>query len=77
MIFHRCRGGKPAASADAANNETGYRVYREGLVLATLPSNPTTYTDSPPFGGPYECSVEAVSVDGASVHATVQCHACQ
>jgi CSLREA domain-containing protein len=63
--------------ADAANNETGYRVYREGSVLATLPANTTTYTDSPPFGGPYTYSVEAVSVDGASAQATVQSHACQ
>jgi hypothetical protein len=63
--------------ADAANNETGYRVYREGSVLATLPANTTTYTDSPPFGGPYTYAVEAVSVDGASAQATVQSHACQ
>ena len=31
---------------DRATNETGYRVYRDGELLAELPANSTSYTDS-------------------------------
>jgi len=62
---------------DAATNETGYRVYRDGVVLATLPANTTSYTDSPPMGGPYTYAVEAISAEAASMQLTVQSQACQ
>jgi hypothetical protein len=62
---------------DAAANETGYRVYRDGVVLTTLPANSTSYTDSPPLGGPYTYAVEAITADAASDQATVQSQACQ
>lgn len=32
--------------ADNANNETGYRIFRNGEQLAELPANSTTFTDS-------------------------------
>jgi hypothetical protein len=32
--------------ADNANNETGYRVFRNGEALAELPANSTTFTDT-------------------------------
>ena len=31
---------------DKANNETGYRVFRNGEAVAELPANSTTYTDT-------------------------------
>ena len=31
---------------DKANNETGYRVFRDGEVVAELPANSTSYTDT-------------------------------
>jgi hypothetical protein len=56
---------------DAANNETGYRVYRDGALLATLPAGETSYTENPPFGGPYTYAVEAFNKDAVSAQATV------
>ncbi len=35
--------------ADNANNEAGYRVFRNGEALVELPANTTTYTDSYPI----------------------------
>jgi len=57
---------------DAASNETGYRVYRSGELLATLPAGSTTYTDNPPYGGPYTYAVEAYNKDAALPRATVE-----
>jgi len=62
---------------DAATNETGYRVYRDGVLLATLPANTTTFTDSPPLGGPYTYAVESITADAASEQVSVQTQACQ
>jgi hypothetical protein len=42
--------------ADNANNETGYRIFRNGEALAELPANTTTYTDT--FVLPPDQSVE-------------------
>jgi hypothetical protein len=62
---------------DAATDETGYRIYRDGVLLATLPANSTSYTDSPPLGGPYSYAVEAINADAASEQVTVQSQVCQ
>jgi hypothetical protein len=62
---------------DAATNETGYRVYRDGVVLATLPAKHPSYTDSPPMGGPYTYAVEAISAGTPRRRVTVQSQACQ
>ncbi len=35
--------------ADNANNETGYRIFRNGEQLVELPANSTTYTDAYPL----------------------------
>ena len=59
------------------SNETGYRVYRDGVLLVTLPANSTTYTDNPPFGGPYTYAVEAFNKDAASPRATVVEEGCK
>ena len=62
---------------DVANNETGYRVYRDGALLETLPANSDSYTDSPPYGGPYTYAVEAYNQDAASADATVVEEGCK
>lgn len=33
---------------DNANNENGYRVYRDGVLVATLAANSTTYSEVAP-----------------------------
>jgi uncharacterized protein YraI len=51
---------------DLANNEQGYRVYRDGALIATLGVNVTKYTDAPAYGGPYVYGVEAYNSGGVS-----------
>lgn len=51
---------------DNANNETGFRVYRDGNLIATLGPNVTEYNDQPPYGGPYTYTVESYNGGGAS-----------
>ena len=57
---------------DAADNEDGYRVYREGALIATLGANATSFTDNPPYGGPYTYGVETFNSAGSSTRPTVQ-----
>ncbi len=61
---------------DVAANETGYRVYRNGELIASLPANTTSYTDNPPHGGPHTYEVEAFNQFGVSARASVQDAAC-
>jgi uncharacterized protein YraI len=56
---------------DVANNEDGYRVFRDGQLLATLGKNSTGYKDNPPGSGPYTYGVEAFNVAGTSSRPTV------
>lgn len=56
---------------DTANNEQGFRVYRNGSLVTTLGPNSTQYTDSPPYGGPYTYAVEAYNAAGTSAQATI------
>lgn len=51
---------------DVSDNELGFRVFRDGTLLATLGANATGYSDSPAYGGPYTYSVEAYNDAGAS-----------
>ena len=62
---------------DVATNEDGYRVYRNGSLIATLGANVESYLDSPPFGGPYTYGVEAYNASGASSRPTTVAKACQ
>lgn len=61
---------------DNAMNEEGYRVYRDGKLIATLGKNATSYTDNPPGSGPYTYGVEAFNADGASGRPTVKEEGC-
>ncbi len=58
---------------DNADNETGYRVYRNGAVIADLPANSTTYTDETTvvIGASMNYGVEAYNDVGASVQRTI------
>lgn len=51
---------------DNSNNETGFRVYRNGVVVATLGPNVSSYKDFPPYGGPYTYHIQAFNVAGDS-----------
>ena len=51
---------------DRANNEDGYRVYRDGNLLATLGAGSTTYSDVAPASGNYNYTVEAYNGSGDS-----------
>jgi hypothetical protein len=61
---------------DNADNETGYRVYRDGQLLATLGPNATQYVDNPPGSGPYSYYVEAYNEAGAAPSGAVQDAGC-
>jgi energy-coupling factor transporter ATP-binding protein EcfA2 len=51
---------------DRADNELGYRVYRDGEWISELGPNETAYRDNPPIGGPYLYEVEAFNEAGSS-----------
>jgi hypothetical protein len=61
---------------DQASNEDGYRIYRDGSLIATLGPNTTSYTDSPPRPGPHTYEVEAYNSGGASGRLSVQDKGC-
>jgi hypothetical protein len=61
--------------SDAADNETGYRILRNGAEIALLSANSKSYTDNPPYGGPYTYTIEAYNNNG-SAKATVQDPGC-
>jgi CSLREA domain-containing protein len=62
---------------DVADNESGYKVFRDGVLLATLPANSTSYLDTPPFGGPYTYEVMAFNDGGASPKVSVIAKSCK
>ena len=56
------------AWSDQADDEDGYRIYRDGNLIATLGANTQEYTDNPPYGGPYAYMIEAFN--GAGTNST-------
>lgn len=61
---------------DQADNEEGYRVYRDGTLIATLAANTTSFSEEPPSGTPHTYGVEAFNDSGASARPTVQDQGC-
>ena len=51
---------------DNANNEKGYRVYRNGQLITTLGKNSTTYDDQPAYNGPHSYQIEAFNDVGST-----------
>jgi len=57
---------------DSADNENGYRVYRDGTLIADLPANSESYSDTTSYsGGSVTYSIEAYNDVGASQQRTV------
>lgn len=64
-----CSGGVTRISLkwqDKADNEQGYRVYRDGDKVADLPAGTTAYDDIAPAPGSYAYSVAAYNTGGES-----------
>jgi CSLREA domain-containing protein len=59
------------------SGETGYHIYRNGALLATLPAGSTSYTDNPPLGGPYTYAMEAYNKDAVSPQVTLVEEGCK
>lgn len=51
---------------DQADNEQGYRVYRDNTLITTLGANANSYTDNPPGSGPYTYKVESFNGVGSA-----------
>jgi Bacterial SH3 domain len=59
--------------ADAANNETGYHVFRDNVQIADLPANSTSYLDvtSIAIGATISYGVEAYNQSGVSARRNI------
>ena len=64
--------------SDLATNLTGFRVYRDGAVIATLGANTSSYTDSTPLANGktltyyVEAYKDAAHASGSSINASCQ-----
>jgi hypothetical protein len=61
---------------DRADDEDGYRLYRDGQLIATLGANANGYVDNPPRGGAHGYALEAFNGGGASAQVTTQDQGC-
>lgn len=64
-----CSGGITRISLawkDKADNEEGYRIYRDGEKLTDLPAGSTVYDDIAPSPGSYQYTVAAYNAGGES-----------
>ncbi len=60
-----------------AGNETGYRLYRNGSLLATLGANATAHDDQAPKGENLAYTLEAFNKVGVSERVQATLGACQ
>lgn len=51
---------------DKADNEAGYRIFRDGAKITDLPAGSTSYSDIAPTSGSYQYTVAAFNADGES-----------
>lgn len=56
--------------------ETGYRIYREGIMLASLKMNATEYRDYPPDANSYFYEIESINAYGVSVRFSISVAGC-
>jgi hypothetical protein len=56
--------------------ETGYRIYREGIMLSSLKMNATQYSDYPPDANSYFYEVESINEYGVSVRFSMSVAGC-
>ena len=57
--------------------ETGYRIYREGIMLASLKMNATEYQDYPPIANSYFYEIESINNYGVSVRFSMSVAGCR
>jgi hypothetical protein len=57
--------------------ETGYRIYREGIMLASLKMNATEYRDYPPDANSYFYEIESINAYGVSVRSSMSVAGCR
>jgi hypothetical protein len=57
---------------DMADNEDGFRIYRNGSLIATVGPGIQQYTENPPRGVAHTYGVEAFNSAGASFRPTLQ-----
>jgi hypothetical protein len=57
--------------------ETGYRFYREGIMLASLKMNATEYRDYPPDANSYFYQIESVNAYGFSMRFSMSVAGCR
>jgi hypothetical protein len=57
--------------------ETSYRIYRDGIMLATLKENATEYQDYPPNANSYFYEIESVNAYGTSVRFSMSVAGCR
>ncbi len=56
--------------------ETGYHIYREGIMLASLKENATEYRDYPPEAKSYFYEIESLNAYGVSVRFSISVAGC-
>ncbi|MCB0102160.1 MAG: hypothetical protein H6635_00565 [Anaerolineales bacterium] len=64
-----CSGGATRINItwqDLADNESGYRIYRDGVALVDLPAGTTTFEDTTAAPGSYQYVVAAFNKEGES-----------
>ena len=75
-----CNGSGLAVTlswSDNADNEDGFRIYRDGGLIQTVGANVTTYNDNAPHkNSAYTYAVEAYNGVGASAQTTVNSQVC-
>jgi len=51
---------------DASDNEDGFRIYRDGNLIASKGAGSQQHNDFPPIGGPYNYTIEAFNESGSA-----------
>ena len=59
------------------SGETGYRIYRGGIMLASLKMNATEYGDYPPDANSYSYEIESINPYGVSVRFSMSVAGCR
>lgn len=61
---------------DPGPREDGFRMYRDGELIADLAADTESFRDNPPGSGPFQYSIEAYNTSGTSEMNTVQEEGC-
>ena len=58
------------------SNEDGYRIYRDGKLIATLPANSTSYDDTSPDNNPHVYYAEAYNASSSATSPSANSKGC-